>query len=199
MHKFIQLILNDPCNEDWTKMAPKGCGRFCAACEKTVVDFSEMSNEDFIAFFQQTKSVPCGRYTEEQLELKIPVTDTMHADLVHNSLPKVIKFGALSPIPVSLPVFKMDTQYKRTPQPAIRYPNVATGRVTDSSGNALPGTIIRIKNTAVKTIADHSGYFSIMLQKAHHTILCLTRNTIAKEVKIHDLGRPLLISLPVPI
>ena len=45
------IAVPQPCVEDWDEMIPGGCGRFCAACEQMVVDFTTFSDEDFIAYF----------------------------------------------------------------------------------------------------------------------------------------------------
>jgi len=36
--KKMRISIENPCHEDWQKMLPESQGRFCQACEKTVVD-----------------------------------------------------------------------------------------------------------------------------------------------------------------
>lgn len=49
-------------------MTPNEQGRFCATCEKTVVDFTTMSDEALIAFFEEHKGQRiCGRMRVKQL------------------------------------------------------------------------------------------------------------------------------------
>ncbi len=49
-----------PCAEDWYKMTQAEKGRFCAVCEKEVVDFSSSTREEVIQHLNQSKNV-CGR------------------------------------------------------------------------------------------------------------------------------------------
>ena len=44
MRKSIQLHIPEPCHEDWTTMEPVEVGKYCAACQKQVVDFTGMSD-----------------------------------------------------------------------------------------------------------------------------------------------------------
>ena len=69
MSKKFQLQIPEPCHEDWNKMTPGDKGRFCDSCQKTVHDFTGMSDAQLIAFFKKpsTGSV-CGRFYNDQLE-----------------------------------------------------------------------------------------------------------------------------------
>lgn len=69
MSKKFQLQIPEPCHEDWDKMTPGDKGRFCDSCQKTVHDFTGMSDVQSIAFFKKpsTGSV-CGRFHNDQLE-----------------------------------------------------------------------------------------------------------------------------------
>jgi carboxypeptidase-like protein/type IX secretion system substrate protein len=75
MAKKLQLQVPVPCQEEWEKMTNAGRGRFCASCQKTVIDFSNMSDREIALFFKRpsTGSV-CGRFLEDQLnrDMEIP-------------------------------------------------------------------------------------------------------------------------------
>src|SRR6185295_12964002 len=68
MAKKLQLQIPTPCHENWENMTPTEKGRFCASCQKQVVDFSNKSDRDIAMFFKKpsTGSV-CGRFMEDQL------------------------------------------------------------------------------------------------------------------------------------
>jgi hypothetical protein len=69
MKKPIKLSINNPCSEDWNKMTKNSEGRFCALCQKNVVDFTSMSDEEIKNYFLNYKGVSlCGRLKKEQLE-----------------------------------------------------------------------------------------------------------------------------------
>lgn len=71
----IKLAIDDPCHEKWKNMTPTGQGRFCASCQKEVVDFTGMSDSAVFEFFRdrQAGSV-CGRFMKDQLQRDIEVT-----------------------------------------------------------------------------------------------------------------------------
>jgi len=48
-------------------MTPNGCGRFCAACQKTVIDFTVMTDAEILDIFRNSKTNICGRFFAEQL------------------------------------------------------------------------------------------------------------------------------------
>ena len=57
-----RLKIETPCHEDWTKMSPNKEGRHCGLCDKTVVDFTVMSQEDIANYLtHNSKAQICGR------------------------------------------------------------------------------------------------------------------------------------------
>lgn len=77
MEKYYSLRIPEPCHEDWNQMTPSDKGRFCSSCEKTVIDFTIMSDyeiKDFLRMNQGQKL--CGHVKKSQLDLihiKVPV------------------------------------------------------------------------------------------------------------------------------
>lgn len=55
-------------------MSPADKGRFCAACQKVVIDFSRMTDNELAAFFKKPTGSVCGRLRQDQLnrDLVIP-------------------------------------------------------------------------------------------------------------------------------
>ena len=50
----FKLQIGTPCHENWDNMSQVEKGRFCGSCEKTVVDFSKMTEAEIVFFFQIT-------------------------------------------------------------------------------------------------------------------------------------------------
>jgi hypothetical protein len=67
MGKNVQLRIDNPCSESWDHMRPDHQGRFCSSCEKTVVDFTGMSDQEVISWIAKQKGNICGRFQGEQL------------------------------------------------------------------------------------------------------------------------------------
>ena len=53
MGKHIQLNIPKPCHENWDQMTPVDKGRFCGFCQKQVVDFTAMNDEQLALFFKK--------------------------------------------------------------------------------------------------------------------------------------------------
>lgn len=63
----VELYIHQPCHENWDAMLPAREGRHCAQCNKVVVDFTQMKDEDVLQYFKQHTGSVCGRLRAEQL------------------------------------------------------------------------------------------------------------------------------------
>lgn len=64
------FILNipEPCHERWDEMTPEAKGRFCGSCQKIVVDFTGMSDEQVKNYLLDQKNKnTCGRFYATQI------------------------------------------------------------------------------------------------------------------------------------
>jgi hypothetical protein len=71
--KKIHLFIPRPCHENWDAMAPTEKGKFCASCQKTVIDFTRMSDRQLAEFFKKPPSSVCGRVYNDQLDRDIAI------------------------------------------------------------------------------------------------------------------------------
>ena len=85
----MRISIPKPCNEDWDEMSPEQQGAFCKVCSKVVVDFSKMSDDEVLAYFEKKKEEKtCGRFRNSQLspyEMKI----NLRAVATQGSFPKI--------------------------------------------------------------------------------------------------------------
>lgn len=64
------IHLPQPCAESWAAMPATGPGRHCAACQRTVVDFSAMSQADVLAYLARAGSERvCGAFRPDQVQV----------------------------------------------------------------------------------------------------------------------------------
>ncbi|MCX6319896.1 MAG: carboxypeptidase-like regulatory domain-containing protein [Bacteroidetes bacterium] len=74
MSKQLQLTVGEPCHENWEAMTPVEKGRFCAQCQKEVIDFSSMTDRQLSEFFKKPSTGSlCGRFLNEQLDRPIDI------------------------------------------------------------------------------------------------------------------------------
>ncbi|MBF9222875.1 carboxypeptidase-like regulatory domain-containing protein [Hymenobacter ruricola] len=68
MRRSTALTIPQPCHESWDAMTPTATGRHCAACQKTVVDFTRKTDAEILAFLAGAASGrTCGRFAAGQL------------------------------------------------------------------------------------------------------------------------------------
>lgn len=189
MASKIQLSISEPCHENWEAMTPDDKGRFCASCQKQVVDFSVMSDRQIAEFFKKpsTGSV-CGRFMSDQLERPISAPKkripwvkeffslflpalffSMKASSQHK-LGKIIKTTHKDTVRPEIPVIMGGIRY----EPCFKPPHTIsipikgeveimrqfTGVVVDESGQAVPWASIETGKIGKGTVADKDGKFS---------------------------------------
>jgi hypothetical protein len=79
MARKLQLQIPTPCHENWEKMTQTEKGRFCASCQKQVIDFSNKSDREIAMFFKKPilsslkGGSVCGRFMDDQLNREIHI------------------------------------------------------------------------------------------------------------------------------
>jgi hypothetical protein len=73
MKESLQIQIPTPCREDWERMDQGEQGRFCQHCQKTVVDFTGMTDAEVLGYFGAGSHV-CGRFLPGQLGRPLPPT-----------------------------------------------------------------------------------------------------------------------------
>jgi hypothetical protein len=67
--QHFSISIPQPCTEDWNSMQLQEQGKFCGSCQKNVVDSSNFTKEELIAFFRQEKNKnTCGRFRSQQIK-----------------------------------------------------------------------------------------------------------------------------------
>jgi len=186
MAKKFQLQIPEPCHEDWNKMTPVQQGRFCDFCQKSVVDFTGMSDRQLIAFFKKppTGSV-CGRFYNDQLERDF--------EIQRKRIPWVKYFFQFA-IPVFLTSLKVQSQgnfvlKERTTSTVSncskelkgRLGGVTfvvdqkkfSGRVMDEKGVGIPFASVFIKGTEEGTTCDSTGFFELVTKAQEKKIILI--------------------------
>lgn len=63
------ITIPEPCNEVWDDMREvDDLHRHCNACERTLTDFSVMTDEEIVIFFKQHNGKVCGRFRKDQVD-----------------------------------------------------------------------------------------------------------------------------------
>ena len=146
MSKKFQLQVPVPCHEDWNKMTPGDKGRFCDSCQKTVHDFTDMSDAQLIAFFKKPSTGSlCGRFYNDQLERDF--------EIPRKRIPWLKYFFQFA-IPVFLTGLKSYSQGK----PFIKEKNDSSVCTNINSGEIIVmGRIPVVRNEIFGKVVDENG------------------------------------------
>ncbi len=85
MKPDFQISIPNPCHADWDKMEPAKMGKHCNACNKTVVDFTQMSDQQIKDYFSTNKQKVCGHFYKGQLNLNKNGIQSYLTDLYCNA------------------------------------------------------------------------------------------------------------------
>ena len=165
MKKAMYLHIPEPCHENWNAMTPVQKGRFCQSCSKTVVDFSNMADQQIIDTLKKATGNTCGRFTENQLARPlvkdIPLYLQPHklflaafipaffSSVISTAQTKLTGKVAMNNKPVCSTAIKGDTIYSEKPIKGMTLPVVVDKKPTPSietkvNNEATKGEVIMI-------------------------------------------------------
>ena len=73
MGKKLSVSVSNPCSEKFSQFKSTASGGFCNACQKEVIDFRSMSDEELITYFKNREGKTCGYFKTSQLKEKCPL------------------------------------------------------------------------------------------------------------------------------
>lgn len=163
----ITINIPEPCHESWAEMQPSGCGRHCAHCEKVVIDFTQMSDEEIIKIFTAQKdNPPCGRFTNAQLNRPLILNEQRKPFHIPALMAKIAAAFLLVPtfIQQSFAQTAQKPKTEQSPVPANNKPILLKGKIIDSaSGQPLVAMEISIDKLNYVEYSDRNGNFSFLL------------------------------------
>lgn len=67
--RSYKITIPKPCKEDWEQMTQTEKGKHCASCNKVVIDFTKMSNDEIISILLKNKgNKVCGNFYNTQID-----------------------------------------------------------------------------------------------------------------------------------
>ncbi len=168
----IRLSIDEPCHEKWKNMTATEKGRFCASCQKEVVDFTNMSDTAMFEFFKdrQAGSV-CGRFMNDQLKRDIKATRkrspwlpfvfkvTLPALLLGS---KAMAQGA----PAKAVPDTVQVPYQKIGKPVLSEPmRLIKGILRDEEGNIISNAHITSSHDLAEVTTDEYGRFELSVPR----------------------------------
>ena len=141
----LQLHIPTPCTENWDAMTPEEQGRFCSHCQKTVIDFSQMTDNDIIYFLEKHKAERiCGRFQNTQLNRDINVVNYSKSVSYRESaifISSILAATSLAAQSDSLP--KIDTTFVTSENTATAVQDTAISNTTKKTENKQDKTVFK--------------------------------------------------------
>jgi Secretion system C-terminal sorting domain len=170
MPKHITLQINEPCHEDWNLMSPSEQGRYCGMCQKSVVDFTNMTDTQLSNYFKLNTGNTCGRFYEDQLNHPITIPT--------KTIPWLRYFFTIS-LPAFLFSAKAIAQKKVV---AEKVTAVSNKPKTDSVMNKFPGYV-----GGGYTIYDSTSYNDAQANRRTPHLCYWNKPTNFDTLKIENL------------
>jgi hypothetical protein len=198
MRKTIEFSIPVPCHEKWNEMTPMEKGRFCASCQKNVVDFTTMSDQELIHFLKRRKQETCGRFREDQLdrEMSIEAYNRIHwfKYFLRLLLPTLLftsksfaqgKVKATNSGNKEKPLIEYvkmpgllesaDSSTKKIlRRKGLPLRHALSGRVIDKNGNEIQGASVMLPGTKEGVSSDSDGKFTLSVKKDFPLTLAVT-------------------------
>jgi hypothetical protein len=194
--KKINLSIPNPCHENWAQMTLSEKGRFCNSCQKSVIDFTAMSDRELVKFFKKPVDKVCGRFQPDQLnrDLLLPC----------KRIPW-IKYFFQFVLPAFLISLKVGAQKENlkgkiavvcnkeikgdTIKIEQQLPAEATlevnGRVVDRNGVGVSFASVVIKGTKNGVACDSAGCFKIKSDTSRLVLIASSVGFVSKEFIIY--------------
>jgi hypothetical protein len=182
-------------------MTPQEQGRFCGSCQKTVVDFSAMTDKEILDYFSKASEHVCGRFMNDQLNKELQVTEkkkrfslayvwnVILATLLITEANAQVKPKPKKPV-------KMEVHEQRTmgiiahmPEEPIEsvIPVRMSGTIVDAQSNQpVVGASINIKGTSHGTMADTLGNFQFKVEKKNSLVIEISAIGYETQTRVLD-------------
>lgn len=172
----IKLSIPEPCHEGWDNMAPSEKGRFCSSCQKEVIDFTGMTDDEVFAFFaQKTQGSVCGRTHISQLDTPIAKPAVLKKKrfwylqyaaslLLLFAKPSGAKAQVKPPVTVTPPQpIRMGTVAYVQPVENPSY--LIKGRVIDEAGEPIASASVTVKGHSHGVVTDKEGNYQFRVKQ----------------------------------
>lgn len=190
MRRQLSLSIPKACSENFSNFRKTERGSFCSSCQKEVIDFSNLNDQEIIDYFQKHSVKTCGRLKPEQLK---------SYSINERNKSKTKKWG-WGILPLSVLMFlrpevglaqksnlvqNVTPETKRADLSKEPVSKVKVFGVIKEGDTPLAGAIIHLKGTNTGTMSGIDGSFSLEIPLVDREILLVSFiGFITQEIKI---------------
>jgi hypothetical protein len=171
------LKIDKPCGQEWTSMTKNDIGKFCSHCSKTVIDFTQLTDNEILKIIELNSDKLCGRLTQAQLNRAIQLHQPTNNSLLYKTLAGILLVGASENL---LAANNQKSQQEIVSivnnNTIIQTTEIKSELAKDSSKNVVQGLVIDaktkeplsfasvlIKDTKTGTPTDLDGRFKLVI------------------------------------
>lgn len=171
--KYKVQIAN-PCEEKWEGMTPVEGGKFCMHCSKTVIDFTNLSDEAILKAMKNGRGNVCGRLREDQLNRELVIKPEL--SFFHAIVPKIaaslLLFVGIETAEAQVKKYATQpVQQVAQTNPQVSKPiakkkisgKLIQGRVSGPSNSGIPFATVFLKNANIHVKTDAEGNFKLFV------------------------------------
>jgi len=163
MSKKINICIPTPCHENWQDMTVADKGRFCASCQKHVIDFTTSTNRQIAEAFKKESNL-CGRFLHTQLHRDLLIPKEKSSIWMAASAAVVAFIGlGNNQVYAQTPMEQVDNFTKNSRLNSSEI--TITGTVLDQTKMPIPGAEIKNVTKQLSISSDFDGLFSIEASK----------------------------------
>ncbi len=167
MKRTITISIPEPCHEQWERMESRCGGNYCHQCQKTVIDFSALSDQELLDKLSASQEGVCGRFDTSQVNRVITDSSRSRRPL----LPAFALSSFLSMVfPGMLKAQRADTtiQVSKPAYDTSCVPFEFYGEVLDAVEKIpIPGATIKCRGLNLGTVSSSEGKFHLYIPQAY--------------------------------
>ncbi|MDJ1498780.1 carboxypeptidase-like regulatory domain-containing protein [Cytophagaceae bacterium DM2B3-1] len=196
----ITIQIPTPCHQDWSQMQPNPQGRHCLSCQKTVIDFTQMSQKELVTFFKNRQDSVCGRFRDDQLNRSLSVetyssstptsfTSRWKMFVLAVSATLTMKTIFAEKVKAQIPVEQREMEPVSRVERADSEPDtfLAFGKViTQYQQRPFENVTVIIKNTRKSTVTNSNGMFYLPDARRGDILIFSARNCPTQEVTLQS-------------
>lgn len=165
------ISIPKPCDQKWSDFKPTSTGGHCASCDKVVVDFTSMSDDQILTYLKRRSKGMCGRFRSDQLKSYADVGNIKPGFRLF-SVGMIGLLGAISHLAVGQPTIVEQAIVVEAAQAKSDRNNMASAHVSKrgiivkgiitAEQSPLPGANVVLKGSQISTVTDFEGRFEFV-------------------------------------
>lgn len=171
------LKIDKPCEQEWNSMMPDGKGKYCSHCSKTVIDFTNLTDNQVVQFIEKTSGKFCGRLSNAQLNRILETSQNSNYSYLYKILTGLLLLGGAKNIDAQSNInteIEISTLLDNKEFKEQNEVNIET--LPDSSMNYIEGVVldsatkkpldyvtIRLKGAKTNVSTDENGRFKMFV------------------------------------